>query len=227
MGIGTLNEHSLHAFLKDYYQKDTTKQEIKMGRYVADIVNDSGIIEIQTRGFSKLKPKLEYFLLQCRVTVVYPIAKTKHLVWVDPEVGEATKPRLSPKTGAPFEIFYELCFIKDFLCRENLSFKIILMDIVEYRFLDGWSRDRKKGSTRKDSVPVSVFKEVEIKNKTDFLKLLPSGLPRHFTLKELMKKAKASRTLARRAIDVLCYIGVIEKCGKSGREYLYEIYIER
>ncbi|MBQ1985834.1 MAG: hypothetical protein II230_05980, partial [Clostridia bacterium] len=52
-GIGTLSEKALHAALKVYYEPDAESREITLGGYVADIVGEDGIIEIQTRGFER------------------------------------------------------------------------------------------------------------------------------------------------------------------------------
>ena len=43
-GIGTLGEKTLHAVLKNYYQPDNTKQEIKIGNFFADIADSGSII---------------------------------------------------------------------------------------------------------------------------------------------------------------------------------------
>lgn len=223
MGIGTLNEHSLHAFLKDYYGHDKANQEIKIGRYVADIVIDGAITEIQTRNFRSMKNKLKIFLQTGDVTVVYPIARKKRLIWVDPDTGEMSKPRMSPKTGTPFEIFYELVFIKDMLQSKNLHFKIILLDMTEYRLLNGWNSDRKKGSVRMDRVPGMIIDEIAVNDAGDYLKLLPDGLPEYFTVKELMKYSRVGERLARRAIYILSELSLISRCGKRGRAFLYKI----
>ena len=53
-GIGTLGEKSLHAALKLYYEPDSSRHEIPVGQYVADIVNEEGIIEIQTKHLSSM-----------------------------------------------------------------------------------------------------------------------------------------------------------------------------
>ena len=50
-GIGTLQEKTVHAILKDYYAPDKDMQEIWVGGYVADIYTGKEIIEIQTAGF--------------------------------------------------------------------------------------------------------------------------------------------------------------------------------
>ena len=82
-GIGTLGEKSLHAALKRYLEPDETFREVAIGRYVADIVNPEGIIEIQTGGFGRLREKLGFFLDHYPVTVVYPVAQVKWLIGVD------------------------------------------------------------------------------------------------------------------------------------------------
>ena len=71
-GIGTLSEKTLHAVLKLYYEPDEDKHEVAMSGYYADIYNDKGIIEIQTRQLNKLRDKLSVFLQDYHVTVVYP-----------------------------------------------------------------------------------------------------------------------------------------------------------
>lgn len=60
-GIGTLKEKTLHAVLKNFYEPDTTHQEIRVGRFVADIKKDNEIIEIQTRSFNNMRKNLHNF----------------------------------------------------------------------------------------------------------------------------------------------------------------------
>ena len=59
-GIGTLSEKALHAALKSYYEPDFESREVKVGSFVADIVGENGIIEIQTRGFDRVTTYDEY-----------------------------------------------------------------------------------------------------------------------------------------------------------------------
>ena len=75
-GIGTLGEKTLHAVLKYYFEPYEDNQEIKLGKYIADIVGENGVIEIQTQNFNSLRNKLENFLEFCDVVIVYPIAKS-------------------------------------------------------------------------------------------------------------------------------------------------------
>ena len=98
-GIGCLGEKILHVVLKQYLEPDPSFHEVKIGRYVADIAGDSGVVEIQTRNFSALKKKLAAFLPHYPVTVVTPIPQIKWLSWIEEQTGEVTKKRKSPKTG--------------------------------------------------------------------------------------------------------------------------------
>ena len=151
--IGTLGEKTLHAVLKNYFEPDETKQEIRVGSYYADIFDGEEIIEIQTRQFNKLREKLSVFLKEYPVTIVYPVPGEKHLYWLDQESGELSRGRLSPKKGTPYEICAELYKIKNYLRNPNLHFHILILEVDEYRFLNGWSKDRKRGSSRCDRIP--------------------------------------------------------------------------
>ena len=221
-GIGTLSEKTLHSVLKNYYESDSTKQEIKIGAKVADILNESGVIEIQTRQFNKLRGKLGAFLPDYPVTIVYPVASCKWLCWIDEITGEITPRRKSPKKGKPHQIFVELYKIKEFLNNPNLRIKIVMVEVEEYRFLNGWSKDRKKGSSCSDRIPIGLEEEINIETVSDYSKLIPDELPEKFTTKDYSKIAKVSVTLAQVSLNVMCSVGAINLVGKQGRLKLYE-----
>jgi len=220
-GIGTLGEGTLHAVLKLYLEPFSENREIPLGRYVADIVGEDGVVEIQTRSFRKLLPKLRAFLEVTTVTVVYPVARTKWLAWLDPETGEMSKAHKSPKRGTAHDIFYELYDIKPLLSNPNLRFCVVLLDIDEYRILNGWSKNRKRGGARMDRVPRELVETVEIRCAADYAKLIPEDLPEKFTSAEFAKAAKIRRPAAQRALNILSMLDVITHIGKRGRSYEY------
>ncbi len=223
-GIGTLNEKTLHAVLKLYYEPCKARHEIQLGRYVADIVSEEGIIEIQTRAFHKLRDKLKYFLsISKSVTLVYPVAHTKWLCWIDCETGEVSKKRKSPKTGTPYDIFYELYKIKMFLNEEALHIRIPLIDLTEYRNLNGWSWDKKKGSSREDRIPECLVDEISLNTKADYKKLIPKSLTENFTVKDFARAAGIRRETAGQVLHIMHYVGAVRRIGKKGKQYLYEI----
>lgn len=102
VGIGTLQEKTIHAVLKDYYAPDIAMQEVPVGGFVADICTGTEIIEIQTAHFDNMRKKLDCFLADYPVTVVYPIPQIKYLIWVDVETGECSKPRKSTVKGSVY-----------------------------------------------------------------------------------------------------------------------------
>lgn len=223
LGIGTLSEKTVHAILKNYYEPDEDKQEIPIENYVADIYSNGEIIEIQTRQFNKLRDKLKAFLPLYPVTIVYPIPREKWLIWIDEESGELSAKRKSPKKGNAYMIFPELYKIKMFLREENLRIRPVLLDMEEYRLLNGWSRDKKKGSSRFDRIPTTFVEEVEINCLEDYMQFVPYELQEQFTAREFAKAAHIAVSLAQTTLNILHHVGVVERVGKQGKAYLYEV----
>ncbi|MGN1187112.1 MAG: hypothetical protein ACI4R6_01355 [Lachnospiraceae bacterium] len=221
-GIGTLSEKTIHSILKNYLEPDTSFHEIRTDRYVADIRTPEGIYEIQTRQFNKLRGKLDSFLNEYPVTVVYPIAHTKYLRWIDSETGEISAPHKSPKRGVFQEVFYELYKIKPYLTHPNFHLLLMLIDLEEYRFLNGWSKDKKRGSSRSDRIPTALYAQEAIMSPSDYMKLIPDTVPPRFTVKDYAKACHITQTVAQPAMNVLCHVGVIEHVGKVRNAYLYE-----
>lgn len=220
-GIGTLSEKTLHAVLKRYLEPHTENHEVKVGNYVADIIGENGIIEIQTGSFTPLRPKLECLLDFTDVTVVYPMAAVKSLSWIDPETGEVSPPRRSPKKAKPYDAFTELVRIKYALDNPHFHLKLMMLELTEYRYKNGWSADGKKGSERCDRIPQSIIEELDFHTPRDFDYFIPNGLSEQFSIKEFAKCAGTAYSIAQKAVSVLCYLERIKLCGKSGRINLY------
>ncbi len=220
-GIGTLKEKTLHAVLKNFYEPDTSCQEVKIGKFVADIQHANEVIEIQTRNFNSMRKKLDKFLELYPVTIVYPIVSTKWLYWIDEKTGEVSAGRKSPKRGSFYDAFYELYKIKTYLANPGLHICLILVDAEEYRILNGYGKDRKKGASRYDRIPVALVDELYIGSKEEYSSLLPESLPDIFCTKDYAKHAQIKIRYAQLAINIFKYIGIIEQSGKNGRSFLY------
>jgi hypothetical protein len=220
-GIGTLKEKTIHSVLKYYYAPNSEYHEIKIGSYVADICVDGEIFEVQTRNFNTMRNKLEYFLSEHDVTIIYPVAHTKWLSWLDIETGEIASRRKSPKTGTIYNIIPELYRIKMFINNPRLHFIISLIDVEETRYLNGWSRDKKRGSSRMDGIPVDIFDEVRIDSLNDYTVFLPETLPYEFTSKDLGRAAKIPQDRAGTLLNVLLETGIVERIGKNGNSFVY------
>ena len=225
-GIGTLSEKTIHAVIKNAYEPDESKQEILLEGYVADIYRDEQIFEIQTARFDKLRKKLSAFLPLYSTTIIYPIPSTKWISWIDPATGEYSKPRKSPLKGNAYFIFPELYKIKPHLKEENLHIHIILMEMTEYRLLNGWSKNRKKGSNRYDRIPGEIIGEMELERTGDFMQFIPlelrSETGKKFTSKEFANCADISLSLAQVTLNILYELSIVKRCGKKGNAYLYQ-----
>lgn len=223
LGIGTLSEKTVHAILKNYYEPDEDRQEIPIGNFVADIYSDGKIIEIQTRQFNKLRDKLAAFLPLYPVTIVYPIPREKYLIWIDEESGECSPRRKSPAKGNPYLTFEELYKIKMFLKDPNLRLRIVLLDMEEYRLLNGWSKDKKKGSSRFDRIPSRLVEEISVDCIQDYMQFVPYDLPEEFSSKQFAKSAHIPVALARTVLNILTFTETVERIGKQGNMILYRV----
>lgn len=223
LGIGTLSEKTVHAILKNYYEPDEDHQEIPIENYVADIYHEGSIMEVQTRSFNAMRNKLRAFLPLYPVTIIYPIPREKWLIWIDEETGQLSNKRKSPLKGNGYTVFPELYKIKMFLKDPNLRFKLVLLDMEEYRLLNGWSKDKKKGSSRFDRIPTQLVEEIDIECLQDYMQFVPYDLPEEFTVKEFAKSAHIPARRAQVVVHILAYVGVIEQIGKKGNAYLYQV----
>lgn len=223
-GVGTLAEKRLHAALKRYYAPDTSCLEVPIGRYVADVFDGERIVEIQTRQFARLAGKLQFFLERYPTTVVYPMPRTRYLVWTDPETGETKPPRKSPIVGKPLDALHELYHIRNLLGVETLIVELLLFDLDEYRLLDGYGKERKKGSTQVQRIPRSAPELIRLQTPEDYAALLPKDLPECFTASQFAKLAKLKSRQAYSAIHVLEALGIVQEDGTVGKAKGYSLH---
>ena len=218
-GIGTLGEKALHAILKHYLDDDVSHHEQKCEGFYADVRNEDGFFEIQTRAFERLPRKLDAFLAVSRVTVVYPIARYRRISWIDPKTHELSPKRKSPKVGKPIDVAKELYRIRRYLRHPNFRLRVILLDCDEYK-------KRTKGghsAERCERIPFALVDDLTFSTPADYATLLPDGLKESFTSADLAKALKVQRTLAGTLLLLLNDLEVVRRIGKQGRSYLYEI----
>ena len=96
--IGTYQEKSLHAALKDWHAAPGDKTEQPVDGYVVDLVRGEELIEIQTRNFAAIKRKLAALLERHAVRLVHPIPARKWIVRLDRD--GVLAPCTSPRTNA-------------------------------------------------------------------------------------------------------------------------------
>ena len=119
-------------------------------------------------------------------------------------------------------VFYELYKIKPYITHPNFHLLLMLIDLEEYRFLNGYSKDRKKGSTRSDRIPTALYASETIMSVDDYKKLIPDELDDTFTAKDFAKACHVNMTIAQPAVNVLTHVGALKHIGKRGQAYLYQ-----
>ena len=221
-GIGTLGERTLHSVLKHYFESDSSFHEQKIGRYVADILKDGEITEIQTRQFSSLRNKLSAYMENYNINVVFPIAAEKFISWIDPESGEISERHKSPKRGQPWDILRELYALRPIMPLKNVRFTLVFCSMEEYRLLTGRSRDKKSfGASRYERIPTELSGILTLEQPSDFAMLIPDTLPERFTAAEFAKSAKMTRRTAGYALLTLISLGIIEHTETVKKTYIY------
>ncbi len=221
-GIGTLAEKSLHKILKLYIEPDPAHHEVKLLGSVADIFNENGVSEVQTRSLERLIPKLSKFLPEHRTTVVIPLAREKTVRWLDPMTGEISEPHKSPKHETVYTAMPELYKLRRFIGHENLALRFITMRAEDYRYLDGWDKSGKRGSTRMERIPLELLDDVTFASPAELSSLIPSELPEEFTARELSRAAKFAPRIESYVTAVLRAADVIVHVGKRGNAYIYK-----
>ncbi|MBE6890932.1 MAG: hypothetical protein E7481_02775 [Ruminococcaceae bacterium] len=218
--IGTYKEKTLHHTLKLYYG-GLHSTEANVGRYIADVVREDGIYEIQSKAFYRMTAKLESFLSVSPVTVVYPVTVSKHIIWADIETGEIVSTSRSPKKGSVYNILPELYSLRQFLKNDNLSFICALVNCDEYRYADGYGKDKKKRATKVDIIPTCLIDEVRICGTEDYKMFVPDSLPEIFTSADYAKATKLRKSDSGKALLVLTETGAVNRVGTKGKRILY------
>jgi hypothetical protein len=221
--IGTLREKPLHASLKQWCAEEGDRFEVKVDRYVIDIVRGHQLIEIQTRGFSSMKKKLHRLLDEGhQVLVVYPIPVTKRIVRLD-ENGEILGKRKSPKRGSALDVFAELVSFPDLVSHPGLQMRLVLVEEDEYRKKEENKAWRRRGWVVQERRLVEVLDAIDIGSPADLMALLPDDLPAVFTTADLATAAGCQRRLAQQAAYCLRMMGAAEIVGAEGRAHEYRL----
>lgn len=219
--IGTYREKKLHLILKRYFEPDPAYHEIPTEGFIADILHDGHIIEIESNSLTGLHEKLDAYLPCYSVDIVYPLAEKRYIIWIDPATGAMTQRRQSPKKANAYDAIAECIRLREYLARPGFRILAALMDIEEYRLLDGWSRNRKKGSHRYERIPLALNRIIILSDKASFARWLPEDCPDPCTVREFAAAAHLPLERARTVLYVFVAVGIVEQAGKRGREILY------
>ena len=218
--VGTLREKPLHAALKRWYAEQGDRIEEPVDGFVIDLVREEMLIEIQTRGFSSLKPKLHNLLQRHSVHLVYPIPLEKWIVKID-DSGAVMSRRRSPKRGAVVDVFAELVSFPELLAHPNFTLEVLLIQEEEVRRFDPSKAWRRKGWVVVERRLLDVVDLLVVESPHALVSLLPTEVPREFTTADLAAELSCHRRLAQQMTYCLRRTGVIEMVGKEGNAIMY------
>lgn len=221
--IGTYNEQTQHLLLKLFYESDINCHEVSYAGYIADILNDKGIFEIQTVGFRALHDKLAVYLSSYPVTVVYPVSYRQRICWIDPETGESSVGRYTTYPKAKYKLIAELLSLLPIFPNEKLSIHVVSMDVSRHKLLDGYGTDKKKRATKLDTVPDELLDITVIKDIDDIRDFLPFCSGDIITSNNISEALGLRRRQLWRAIKFLTLTKLIVPEGKNGNAILYRV----
>jgi hypothetical protein len=218
--IGTLNERSLHAALKDWYAEEGDRFEVPVDGFVADIVRGDLIIEIQTGSTSTLRRKLATLLRRHPVRLALPVAARKTIVSRD-ACGEVSTARISRRRGRWIDACSELVSLREILGDPNLSVDVLLIDEEEVRAPRAHRRRHRKDWTVHDRRLIDVIDSVTFQDPADYLAFVPADLEEPFTTADLAAAIGRPRWMAQKLAYTLRHVEALRIAGKEGNAMLY------
>ena len=221
--IGTLQERSLHASLKDLYKDENTNTEVSVDGFVVDVVKDDLLIEIQTRNFTAIRDKLRSLVKNHPVRLVYPLPKKKWIVKQTLDGQTELNRRISPKRCGFEDIFDELVRIPKLVAHSNFSLDVLLIEEEELRRQDGKGSWRRRGWSIIDRKLIDVIDQRLYEKPSDFLHFIPDSLEKPFRNSDLIETLGISRRLGQRLTYCLRKMNVLKEVGRKGNALLLDI----
>ena len=225
-GIGTLNEGTLHASLKQRYASNGDQFEVPLAGFVVDLVKWPGterelLVEIQTGSFAAMGNKLDHLLAEHRLLLIHPIA-VRTVLERRNDTGTGTS-RRSPKRRSIYSLFDELVSIPTLVDHPNLSLEVVLVHETRLQVHDPALRRRRGGYRTVDRRIDEIIDVQHFDGVCDFVRLLPSDLPAVFTTKDIAERAGCPRDSAQKLSFCLRAMGVITEVGRSRAGYSYRV----
>jgi hypothetical protein len=178
------------------------------------------LIEIQTRNFYAIRPKLAHLLVNNPVRLLHPIARDRWIVHQGKDGSDLGR-RKSPKHGQVLDLFNELVYIPDLLAHPNLTIEALLIQEEEIRQESGRWSWRRKGWTPVDRRLLGILERVCYHLLDDFLAVLPASLLGEFTNRELASALGCPHNTAQKITYTLREAGALSISGKRGNNLVY------
>ncbi|UCG04492.1 MAG: hypothetical protein JSW11_11015 [Candidatus Heimdallarchaeota archaeon] len=232
------NQTLIHKKLKEHYLSEVGGTEealvdIKGKKYRIDVLNQSKTIiyEIQLTNFGsifsdKIRDLLEF--TEMKIIIVHPIVLTQKVTRMNQ--GKIVGVSHYSKQGNLYSLFEKLVHFKVEFKPQRMEFHVVFTKehvLKEFTGYYGRSMRRRYKTIQRDLI--CIEKIMKFQTKSDFIGILPKGLPDAFTNTDLAEKMgiKGKRGRIQRIPGIitysLCRLGVLNQVGRRGRAHEFSI----
>lgn len=217
--IGLLNEGHLHKALKDLYTEPGCRTEVRVGKYIVDVLSPNGIVEVQTGSFSSIRPKISGLLDGLDVKIVLPIDRIR---WLVRDVPNGVNRRKSPRQGQLVHAFNHLVYIANLIGHPKLTIEVCFTEEEHIRVYREHRYFRRRGWQTIERRLVCILEKYRIQSPGRLFDELVREHEPTFTVGDLSQLMQTSYRIAQQAAYCFRQSGVIQSIGKRGRAVLYE-----
>lgn len=221
--IGTRAESGLHRILKFRYVGPEGQTEVDAAGYVADGISAEGeFIEVQIGSFAPLRQKARELASQGGLRIIYPVIIVKYIEMLDKR-GKTVYRRKSPRRGSPWDLFKALLYAPELPLIPGLRIELALVDVTEKRIRDGKGSWRRKGLSILGRELFAWHEGITLQSPKDYLRFVPFKRGEEFTTFLLAERAKIDASTARKTLNVLYKLKLVERVGKRGNSLVYKL----
>ncbi len=217
-GIGTLSEKLVHKTVKLFIEPRRECHEVEYLGSVVDVLNESGVYEIQTGGFSPLVGKIKRIIDSTPVTLVKPVVAKKRILRLDEVSKEVVSFGREIKYKNIFDFSFELYKIRELVGKSGFTLRLVSIFCEEERleFKGGKKRER-----RGCLIPKELCGIIDLRTPEDYLALLPLELGERFSADEFRKAAHSRSRYSYYFLRLLCDLGLLIRERGASRAYIY------
>lgn len=232
------NQTWIHQKLKNHYLIkvggiEEAIVQINGRKYRIDVLDKerTTAFEIHRSNFGarfseKIKGLLQFSEL--KIVIVYPVVLTQKVTRMNQ--GSTIGISYYNKQGDIYALFEKLVYFKTEFIPQRMEFDVIFIkEHVLKEFVGFWGRSLRRRYKTVQRDLISIQKTKKFRTKTDFIQVLPFGLPSIFTNQDLAKRLELQGSTRRthripgRITYALCKLGILSRVGTRGRAHEFSI----
>jgi hypothetical protein len=214
---------------------EEVSKKINGRNYRLDILDDQGttIYEIQRSNFGgRFSEKIISVLNipEVKLVIVHPVVLTQKVTRM--YNGEIISTNCVNKRGDIYSFFEKLVSIKTEFIPKRMEFEILFIkEHVFKEFVGFWKRSGRRRYKTVQRDLLSIQNTRKFLTRSDFIQLLPKGLPEVFTNRDLADRLviqggeRRKRRISGCLTYSLCKLGILSRVGTRRRSHEFSIRI--